>query len=335
MAIRWMKGISLLLLWGLLSGMALAQEQDNGWSQFKQRYILPEGRVVDTGNNNISHTEGQGFTLLLAVFNDDRTTFDRLWRWTKNTLYQPESGLFCWRYDPAAKEKVTDKNNASDGDTLIAWALLLAADKWQTPEYRVESRQIQAALIKHTVIAFAGYQIMLPGMNGFNHTDSVNLNPSYFLFPAWQAFYRDSRLKVWSDLQQDALRLLSRMNFGQPPLPADWVTLNTDGKMTPADGWPPRFSFDAVRIPLYLRWARIDGRAMAPFRLYWQRFTREKTPAWVNVTTGEQAEYPLTGGMMAIRDITLGQDKLVSDRLLVEEDYYSASLHLLAWWAIR
>ncbi|QTF09460.1 endoglucanase [Brenneria izadpanahii] len=327
------KGISILLLWSLLCGVALAQ--DSGWSQFKQRYILPEGRVADTGNHNISHTEGQGFTLLLAVFNDDRTTFDGLWRWTKSTLYQPETGLFSWRYDPAAQEKVTDKNNASDGDTLIAWALLLAADKWQEPEYRAESRQIQAALVKHTVLPFAGYQIMLPGMNGFNHDGSVVLNPSYFLFPAWQAFYRDSHLKVWSDLQRDALRLLGRMTFGQPRLPTDWVTLSADGKMMPAADWPPRFSFDAVRIPLYLRWARADERALTPFRLYWQRFTREKTPAWINVATGEQAEYPLTGGMMAIRDITLGQDNLVGDRLLLEEDYYSASLHLLAWWAIR
>nr|WP_223881613.1 glycosyl hydrolase family 8 [Affinibrenneria salicis] len=333
MPMRWIKAISLLLLWSCLSCSALAQ--DNGWSQFKQRFILPEGRVVDTGNNNISHTEGQGFTLLLAVFNDDPSTFDSLWRWTKTTLYQPDSGLFYWRYEPGAKEKIADKNNASDGDTLIAWALLLAADKWQVPEYRSESRQIQVALIKHTVISFAGYQVMLPGMNGFNHTSTIVLNPSYFLFPAWQAFYRDSHLKVWHDLQQDALRLLSQMSFGQPPLPADWVTLSIDGKMTPAAGWPPRFSFDAVRIPLYLRWARADEHALAPFRLYWQRFTREKTPAWIDVTSGGKAEYPLPVGMMAIRDITLGQDSQVSDQLQQQEDYYSASLHLLAWWAIR
>ncbi|MCG8707076.1 endoglucanase [Brenneria sp. 4F2] len=333
MPMQWMKGISLLLFWSFLSTAALAQ--DSGWDQFKQRYILPEGRVVDTGNHNVSHTEGQGFTLLMAVFNNDQTTFNKLWRWTKSSLYQPENGLFYWRYDPAAKEKITDKNNASDGDTLIAWALLLAADKWQVPEYRIASRQIQAALIKHTVISFAGFQVMLPGMNGFNHTSSVVLNPSYFLFPAWQAFYRDSHLKVWADLRQDALRLLGQMTFGQPRLPTDWVTLDIDGKMTPAAGWPARFSFDAVRIPLYLRWARADERTLAPYRSYWQRFGREKTPAWVNVATGEQAEYPLSSGMMAIRDIALGQDNLLGDRLLPEEDYYSASLHLLAWWAIR
>ncbi|MEC5342298.1 glycosyl hydrolase family 8 [Brenneria populi] len=329
----WMKGVSLLLLLGVLSCNAWAQ--DSGWSQFKQRFVLPEGRVADTGNHNISHTEGQGFTLLLAVFNDDRAAFDSLWRWTKTTLYQPSSGLFCWRYDPAAAEKVSDKNNASDGDTLIAWALLLAADKWQLADYRVESRRIQAALIKNTVISFAGYRVMLPGMSGFNHTSSIVLNPSYFLFPAWQAFYRDSHLKVWQDLQRDALRLLEQMAFGRPRLPVDWVALNINGKLTPAEGWPARFGFDAVRIPLYLRWAHADNRALAPFSLYWQRFEREKTPAWIDVVSGERAEYPLSGGMMAIRDITLGQNGQVSDQLQPQEDYYSASLHQLAWWAIR
>ena len=100
--------------------------QDQGWSAYKSRFLMPDGRIIDTANKNVSHTEGQGFSMLLAVFNDDQATFDKLWQWANNTLYRKDIGLYSWRYDPNNSVHVADKNNASDGDQLIAWALLLA-----------------------------------------------------------------------------------------------------------------------------------------------------------------------------------------------------------------
>jgi endoglucanase len=69
--------------------------------------------------------------MLLAVMNNDPATFEQVWRWTRNTLLRPSLWLFAWRYDPIEK-RVTDENNASDGDTLIAWALLLAGKNGMT-----------------------------------------------------------------------------------------------------------------------------------------------------------------------------------------------------------
>jgi endoglucanase len=43
------------------------------WEQFKTAFIT-NGRVIDKGQNGISHTEGQGMALLLAVQNDDQKT---------------------------------------------------------------------------------------------------------------------------------------------------------------------------------------------------------------------------------------------------------------------
>jgi endoglucanase len=42
------------------------------WSEFRRRYLLPEGRIVDTGNRNVSHSEGQGYAMLAAVQADDQ-----------------------------------------------------------------------------------------------------------------------------------------------------------------------------------------------------------------------------------------------------------------------
>ena len=36
------------------------------WEHFKLKFITEDGRVVDDGNNNMSHSEGQGIGMLLA-----------------------------------------------------------------------------------------------------------------------------------------------------------------------------------------------------------------------------------------------------------------------------
>ncbi|XBS72016.1 glycosyl hydrolase family 8 [Acerihabitans sp. KWT182] len=291
--------------------------------------------MIDTGNHNVSHSEGQGFGMLLAVFNNDRATFASLLKWSDAHLYRKDIGLYSWRYDPAATPPVSDINTAADGDTLIAWALLLAGQKWQQPAYTAASDKLQAALIKHNVIRYAGYTVLLPGVTGFNQTSAITLNPSYFIFPAWQAFYQQSHLKTWNDLTADGYKLLAQMRFGEPQLPTDWVTLRADKTLAPADNKPARFSFDAVRIPLYINWAQPKSLALGPYVAYWRQFDRLSTPAWVDVLTGEKANFMLPPGMLAIRDAIMGNRADISDNILPQEDYYSASLHLLTYWSLR
>ncbi|QCR34663.1 endoglucanase [Nissabacter sp. SGAir0207] len=330
---RAVRHAALILVLGLFSALACAQGE--GWSQFKSRFLMPDGRIVDTANRSVSHTEGQGFSMLLAVFNNDRPTFDRLYQWADKTLYRKEVGLYAWRFDPNAKEKVGDKNNAADGDILMAWALLLAGDKWHHAAYTRASEKLQAAIVKHNVVEFAGKTVMLPGIYGFNHTSYVTLNPSYFLFPAWKAFYQHSHLKVWKSLNDDCLALLQQMNFGKVGLPTDWVTLRADGSLSPAEGWPPRFSYDAVRIPLYLNWAERGTPALQPFVHYWQGYPRDNTPAFIDVQSGAKANYALSPGMLAVRDVTLGDDFNVTDTLQDDDGYYSSALQLLAYWSVK
>ncbi|QWA11362.1 endoglucanase [Sodalis ligni] len=321
------------LVFALISGST--QGETMGWHNYKSRFLLPEGRIIDTGNHNISHSEGQGFGMLLAVFNNDRATFDQLLKWSDAHLYRKDIGLYSWRYDPASTPPVADLNTASDGDTLIAWALLLAGQKWQQPAYIAASGKLQEALIKHNVIRYASYTVLLPGVTGFNQTSAITLNPSYFIFPAWQAFYQQGHLKTWNDLSTDGLKLLAQMRFGDPQLPTDWVTLRSDKTLSPADNKPARFSFDAVRIPLYINWAQPRSLALGPYVGYWRQFDRLSTPAWVDVLTGEKPNYMLTPGMLAIRDAIMGNQAQVTDNILSQEDYYSASLHLLTYWSLK
>ena len=323
-----------IILLALVLGMSQASAAD-GWSTFKTRFMTSEGRIQDTGNNNVSHTEGQGYAMLMAVYYNDRSSFDSLWRWTQKNLSNPNNGLFYWKYIPGASDPVSDRNNASDGDVLIAWALLKAGNKWNVPAYLQASDLLQKTIIDRNVITFAGRTIMLPGAQGFNKTSYVILNPSYFIFPAWRDFAARSHLKVWNALIDDGTQLLSEMRFGDSGLPMDWVAMNADGSMAPATAWPPRFSYDAIRVPLYLHWYDPASLQLVPFQRFWMSFQRLQTPAWIDVLSNDKAPYNMAGGLLAVRDLTLDDTGYINDALNSSEDYYSASLRLLTFLALN
>ena len=307
---------------------------DTAWESYKSRFMMADGRIVDTGNGNVSHTEGQGFAMLLAVAKNDRPAFDKLWQWTDKTLRNKDNGLFYWRYNPVAPDPIADKNDATDGDTLIAWALLRAQQQWGAKSYGNASDAITASLLKNTVVTFAGYQVMLPGAKGFNRNDHLNLNPSYFIFPAWQAFAARTHLVAWRKLQSDGQALLGKMAWGKTQLPTDWVALKADGRMEPAKEWPPRMSYDAIRIPLYLAWANPQSPLLTPWKNWFQSYQRLQTPAWINVSTNNVSPWFMTGGLLAVRDLTMGETP-EDPQITAQDDYYSASLKLLVWLAGR
>lgn len=306
----------------------------DAWESYKSLFLMPDGRIVDTANSRVSHSEGQGFAMLMAVANNDRDTFDKLWQWTQKTLQNKSTHLFYWRYDPSADNPVADKNNATDGDALIAWALIKADARWKNRLYGQEADRITRSLLKDMVIDYAGYTLMLPGKEGFRHEGEVVLNPSYFIFPAWQSFAKRSHAKTWHKLSKDARRLLSGMDKQPVNLPPDWVSLKADGQLLPAKGWPPRMSYDAIRVPLYLYWSDKNASLLQPWRAWFSHFSRAETPAWVNVVSNEYAPYMMSGGLLAVRDLVMGTG-LKEPELAPDEGYYSASLEMLSWQAFQ
>ena len=124
-------------------GGALADNAQ--WQAWKARFLTDQGRVVDTANGNMSHSEGQGYGMLLAVAANDRVAFERIWAWTRANLAVRADDLFAWRWEPDKRPAVGDVNNATDGDMLIAWALTEASDFWGEPSYRVAARGLAGA----------------------------------------------------------------------------------------------------------------------------------------------------------------------------------------------
>ncbi|MGX9965355.1 glycosyl hydrolase family 8 [Roseomonas sp. F4] len=327
--------------WVPASPAAAEDDPAAEWRLFSDRFITLDGRVVDDGNGGISHSEGQGYALLFAEAFDDRQTFERVLRWTRTHLRRPD-GLHAWRFRPEGRPQVEDSNNATDGDLYIAWALLRAADRWQEAGWRRDGQRMAQTILQKLVVEVEGRCLLLPAAFGFNHADRVVVNPSYYCFPALAAFNRALPDRIWGRLIDDGQQLLRGARYGRWGLPADWVEISRrGGQLQPAAGWPARFSYDAVRVPLHLAWAGMGTEpALRASAQFWTGPWTAGRPAWADLRTGHLAPYIAPAGIEAVAEVTLAshQHRAVPRPLpgiTRGTEYYSAALSLLARLALR
>ncbi|WHO37286.1 glycosyl hydrolase family 8 [Sphingobium sp. AP49] len=297
------------------------------WQTFKARFLDPSGRIVDNGNGGVSHSEGQSYGLALAFWNDDRAAFDTILGWTDRTLARPDMALYAWRYDPRQPNPVADPNNATDADLVIAWILAEAARTWRNEAYAARSKAIRSAIRHNLVLERHGRHLLLPGIQGFVTAEAVTLNPSYYVWPALDAFRRLDGDAAWGRVIGDGEAMLGAARFGPLALPTDWIDVTGHDAVSPAAGKPARFGFDAVRVPLYAKAGRREA-LLAPIRDFWRGYVaqRQPIPAWVDVQSGEVAPYALSAGGMAIAGGVLGLPAPTS----LSADYFAASLQMLA-----
>jgi endoglucanase len=316
------------------------------WQEFKRRYMPGDGRVVDTGNNGTTHTEGQGLGLLFSVAFDDPQTFDSVLSWTAKHLRRSNDTLHAWRYQPNLPFPVADWNNATDGDLFIATALLRASKRWGRPDLAYAAGGIARDVLKLLVREAGPWTVLMPGVEGFDFADNVTVNPSYYVFPALTELAEVAPSPVWAKLQEDGLKLLEAGRFGQWRLPPDWLRVGKkDGSLMPHPRWPARFSYDAIRVPLWLAWSKLPGSGVREAYTAWTE-AHPVTPAWVDLTTDATANYPAPPGMLAVAKIATAAQQSSGKpsaptgfpSLRASPDYYSAALVLLsrmAWQESR
>ncbi|MBF0558918.1 MAG: hypothetical protein HQL08_09070 [Nitrospirae bacterium] len=230
------------------------------WEQYKSTFIQADGRVIDKWQQNISHSEGQGYGMLISVLNDDLAAFKSIWQWTKNNLQSRKDGLFAWAWGKRLDEQwgIVDYNNASDGDTLIAYALLQASAKWSDSSYRIEAIPIIESIRKYLQVKKDHRIFILPAYYGFQKEDATVLNPSYVILPAYRTFSEFDDKPFWSRVYEDGLYLIEKSSFGKFKLPADWVTWNKDG-ISICEEKSSLFGYEAIRTLLYLSWEKKPG----------------------------------------------------------------------------
>ena len=93
----------------------------------------------------------------------------------------------------------------------------------------------------------------------------------------------------WTRVWRDGVLLLQQATSGRVRLPADWISLQNGLQPKPADGFPPEFGYNSLRIPLYL--LRAGMTEMEWLRALKQRWSAENEGvAVVNVVTGQVRE---------------------------------------------
>ncbi|HEX4113299.1 MAG TPA: glycosyl hydrolase family 8 [Stellaceae bacterium] len=320
------------------------------WNIFKGRFIRDDGQLVDS-YSKLTHSEGQGYAMLLALAADDRATFDQVWRWTRANLKRPDDALLAWKWQPDGKGggAVEDHNDATDADILVAWALHRAAKQWDDVNYDNAARPIAEDILTKLVREVAGFAVLLPGHTGFTHKDGITVNLSYWIFPAFPSLNELVPSLRWDELERSGFYLSSVARFGRDRLPSDWMVLNAmkDGGLSISLSTDkPLYGFDAVRIPLYLMWDRkISPNTMAPFLAFWKATPADKIPATVNLTTGAVSTYAVSPGMHAIMaavETRSSPPERHGAMVLIpmlptldrDQDYYSAALGLLVRLAL-
>ncbi|NKC33403.1 glycosyl hydrolase family 8 [Falsiroseomonas selenitidurans] len=312
------------------------------WEDFKARFVTPEGRVRDNANQDISHSEGQAWGMLLAARHGDAVAFRRIHLWTLARLGLRSDRLLAWRFVPGPGGGVRDLNNATDGDLYHALALLTAERRWPGHGYAMLARRVAEDLLRQAVRQVGPRCVLLPGSAGFEAAGHVEVNPSYYAFVALDALAAAFPDQPWALVAREGEALLAEARFGRFGLPPDWLRMERrGGALVPVRGRGDRFGYDAIRVPLNLVWG---GRAAHPVvkaaARFWSNPDYRHVPAWVRLSTEEISPYPAGPGALAIAWLVLAQragwgELSAMPSAQSAHSYYDAALALLAREAWR
>lgn len=332
---------SLLIVMLLHTSVAFGQDQAL-WEKYKSSFISKDGRIIDYYQGQRSHSEGQSYGMFLAVAYNDRATFDNLWQWTKGNLSTRSDNLLAWGWGkrPNGEWKVIDYNNATDGDILIAYALLKATKKWADNNYREEGLKIIESIRKNLAVNWRGHTFLLPGYYGFTRGDGFVLNPSYLIPPALRYFASVDEKAFWTKVYKDSLFLIAEGSFGKLHLPADWVILNETG-ISIFNEKKPYFGYEAIRTFLYLSW---EDNPQFPTGLNAILNIYKKLgyfPRWVDLEKNSFSLKSASAGFYAVyarvsekrgeKELSKKLFKEAKKKLIAEKNnYFSFSLYLLA-----
>lgn len=330
-----------ILLVFFIHESAFADMLTDRWIYYKKTFISDDGRVIDLQNNSISHSEGQGFGMIISLLFDDRETFEKLWKWTKFNLQKRKGdSLLAWSWGKhiSGKWTILDYNNATDGDILIAYALCLAGKKWDKEEYLNEAKAIIKDIRELLIVKRGNFHYLLPGYYGFLRDESIILNPSYYILPAYKAFADLDNKNFWEDFYSESLRFLNMVGFGEYRLPSDWIVLR-DNNISIFYERTTTFGFEAIRIPLYAIMAEAN-KFLEKFRSFLELIERinyipkdiDLKEGRISSKEGMAMHYLITSALAKKLGKTQLAEKLKNiglKKLEEEKNYFSYTLSLI------
>lgn len=241
------------------------------WEAWKARFLDPSGRVIDFLQQEASHTEGQGYGMVLASHFDDQDALRRMLGWADANLGLRGDRLYAWRWLPHGEARVPDRNNASDGDLFIAWAMVRAARRWGDSALLDRAAGIAEDLVAQCIVQSPedpARVLFLPASFGFVHDRRVVVNPSYYMPRAMREVAAATGQDRLAAAAADGEALMARI--AADGLVPDWVELTREGWRA-AETMSVNAGYEAIRVPLFLTWSgRPDHPAVQQVARAWR-----------------------------------------------------------------
>lgn len=307
------------------------------WQAWKVKHLAVSGRVVDGLQQGVSHSEGQGYAMLVAATLGDGDAFSAMHSWTDSHLGLRPDALLAWRWFPDTAVSVPDRNNASDGDLFYAWALLRASERFGNTAFRDQAAAIATDLAAGCIVPSPdapGDALLLPAIQGFQTADGYVINPAYTMPLAMRELAAAFGQPALDDAASGGERLMDRLAKGG--LVPDWTEVTPSGPR-PMAGFSDNAGYEAMRVPLFLLWSGAMGHpAVAGFQRAYAAARQAGTnpPTVLDRATGAVLESSTHSGYKATPELLncaiTGRFGAAIPPFSIDQPYYPATLSLLA-----
>jgi endo-1,4-beta-D-glucanase Y len=282
-----------------LSQEGHAQQPWPLWESYAGHIIDQQGRVIDHTAQDHTTSEGQAYGMFFALVANDRTRFDKIFRWTETNLAAGDLTLrlpsWSWGKGPDGSWRALDPNPASDADLWIAYDLMEAGRLWQEPRYRKLGTLMAMRIAQQEVVYVPGLgTTLLSGTVGFHPNPSTwLLNPSYLPPFVLAYFAKAIPTGPWRAVLDSLQPLLAQGSGAGYAM--DWVSAGTviRPSLSPTElaagvnDKLPIGSYDAIRVYL---WLGISDPATPGVQALLPRVSGMATYLKMHVTPPEQVD---------------------------------------------
>jgi endoglucanase len=262
------------LLAGEDTGSCSRKEVQRYYEYWKGKYLIPSTRFpgdfkVNYDGKGTTVSEAIGYGMMITSFMADedpaaRTYFDGLNRFRKRFPSSVNPAFMCWKIP--AGERPGKNDAATDGELDIAFALLMARERWGGDEYLTEAKSLIAAIGSSLVRPDASLRL-----GDWNKTPGQT-RPSDFMPVHFRAFRKATGDPLWSKVEDRSYEILDHLQSGAGKgtgLVPDFA-IEKEGHWIPAkpgflEGkYDGNYYYNACRVPWRIGWASMitgDHRA--------------------------------------------------------------------------
>ncbi len=124
----------------------------------EEALLVPAGKdmaFILTPDTDDIRSEGMSYGMIIAVMMDDKTTFDKLWRFSHTYMqvkHGDMQGYFSWQLRSKPPYTYIDLHSAPDGEEYFAMSLFFAHARWGSASGGVLDYRAQANQILHDMV---------------------------------------------------------------------------------------------------------------------------------------------------------------------------------------